>query len=101
MCVECRADVARFAEKWANEGKVVIIAALDGTYQRRPFPAVLALLALSEAVDKLHAVCDGCGADASFTQRIGSESAVEVCCSLILLPYSDRWLRCTCVPIET
>jgi len=34
------ADIARFAEKWANEGKVVIIAALDGTFQRRPFATV-------------------------------------------------------------
>ena len=72
------ADIARFAEKWANEGKVVIIAALVGTFQRRPFPAVLELLALAEAVEKLHSVCDGCGADASFTQRLGTESAVEV-----------------------
>lgn len=79
----CRcADIARFAEKWANEGKVVIIAALDGTFQRRPFPAVLELLALAEAVEKLHSVCDGCGADASFTQRQGTESAVEVSCWL-------------------
>ncbi len=36
----CAADIARFAEKWANEGKVVIIAALDGTFQRRPFATV-------------------------------------------------------------
>ena len=57
---------------------MVIIAALDGTFQRQPFSSVLALLALAEAVEKLHAVCDGCGADAGFTQRIGAESAVEV-----------------------
>jgi hypothetical protein len=36
------ADIAKFAEKWANEGKVVIIAALDGTFQRRPFATVCA-----------------------------------------------------------
>ena len=57
---------------------MVIIAALDGTFQRAPFPAVLDLLALAESVEKLQAVCDGCGADAGFTQRIGAERAVEV-----------------------
>ena len=36
----CATDITRFAEKWANEGKVVIIAALDGTFQRRPFATV-------------------------------------------------------------
>ena len=40
MHMLCTADIARFAEKWANEGKVVIIAALDGTFQRRPFATV-------------------------------------------------------------
>ena len=57
---------------------MVIIAALDGTYQRQPFTSVLALLALAETVEKLHAVCDGCGADAGFTQRLGCENAVKV-----------------------
>ncbi len=37
-----RADLAKFAEKWANDGKIVIIAALDGTFQRRPFAPVRA-----------------------------------------------------------
>ena len=57
---------------------MVIIAALDSTFQRQPFVGVLALLPLAECVDKLHAVCAHCGADAAFTQRIGTESAVQV-----------------------
>ena len=55
-----------------------MIAALDSTFQRQPFGAVLALLPLAEIVEKLHAVCDGCGMDAAFSQRMGTESAVEV-----------------------
>jgi Thymidine kinase len=48
-------DVAKYAEKWANEGKIVAIAALDGTFERRPFDNIVALLPLAEDVRKLKA----------------------------------------------
>eukprot|EP00824_Muranothrix_gubernata_P010393 TRINITY_DN23398_c0_g3_i2.p1 TRINITY_DN23398_c0_g3~~TRINITY_DN23398_c0_g3_i2.p1 ORF type:complete len:286 (+),score=47.68 TRINITY_DN23398_c0_g3_i2:41-859(+) len=71
-------DIAEWAEEQANRGKVVIVAALDGTFQRKPFGRVLDLIPLSESVTKLTAVCQICGQDASFSKRIGSETAVEV-----------------------
>lgn len=54
---------------WANQGKTVIVAALDATYERQPFPnlVVQRLLSKAETVNKLQAVCH-CGANASFTQ---------------------------------
>ena len=36
------------------------MAALDGTFQRVPFPEMLALVPLAEAVTKLQAVCMVC-----------------------------------------
>ena len=30
-------DIVDFSEELANKGKVVIVAALDGTFQRKPF----------------------------------------------------------------
>ena len=39
---------------------------------------ILELLPLAETVDKLRAVCSGCGGDAAFTQRISSEAQIEV-----------------------
>ena len=33
-------DIVEYAEQWANEGKVVIVAALDGTFQRKVSPSV-------------------------------------------------------------
>ena len=62
----------------ATQGKVVIVAALDGTYQREGFPNILKLLPLSESVIKLMAVCMVCYREAAFTKRIGSETEASV-----------------------
>ncbi|KAK9903332.1 hypothetical protein WJX75_003109 [Coccomyxa subellipsoidea] len=71
-------DVVEYAERWANEGKIVIIAALDGTFQRQPFRSILELIPLAEEVFKLQAVCSGCHREAAFTHRLGDEQEVEV-----------------------
>jgi thymidine kinase len=41
----------------ANKNKIVIIAALDGTFQRKPFGNILNLIPKAEKVTKLNAVC--------------------------------------------
>ena len=71
-------DVVAFCEKWANEGKTVIVAALDGDFKRTPFGAVLGLVPIAEDVTKLSAVCHGCGGDAAFTARAGAVATDEV-----------------------
>eukprot|EP00698_Gefionella_okellyi_P022423 TRINITY_DN7430_c0_g1_i2.p1 TRINITY_DN7430_c0_g1~~TRINITY_DN7430_c0_g1_i2.p1 ORF type:complete len:150 (+),score=31.34 TRINITY_DN7430_c0_g1_i2:263-712(+) len=71
-------DIVDWAEEQANKGKAVIVAALDGTFQRKPFGSVLDLIPLAEAVTKLTAVCINCHQPAAFSKRIGSETAVEV-----------------------
>lgn len=71
-------DVDTFSEKMANAGKVVLVAALDGTFQRKPFGTVLNLVPLAETVTKLTAVCMMCQADAAFSLRLGSETQVEL-----------------------
>ena len=71
-------DLIEQSEKWANEGKIVIIAALDCTYQKKPFNGVTDLLAISEKVTKLSAVCMDCGKDAAFTKRTSSEGEIEL-----------------------
>merc|ERR1711959_522658 len=30
-------DIFPFCDKWTSEGKIVVVAALDGTFQRKPF----------------------------------------------------------------
>eukprot|EP00854_Cymbomonas_tetramitiformis_P011148 gene11148-13170_t len=71
-------DVVEFAERWANNGKIVVIAALDGTFQRKAFNNILELVPLAEKVTKLTAVCNICSQDAPFSKRLGGELEVEV-----------------------
>lgn len=60
----------------ANIGKIVVVAALDGDFQRTEFGKILQLVPLAESVVKLNAVCMSCFHDASFTKRISNEQEV-------------------------
>jgi thymidine kinase len=71
-------DVASWCEEMANRGKIVVVAGLDGTFQRRPFQQILDLVPLAEDVTKLRAVCMACFQDASFSKRTTAEAGVEV-----------------------
>jgi thymidine kinase len=66
-------DIVESCEFLANNGKTVIVAALNGTYDRKPFGRTLELVSVSERVVKLNAVCMHCFQDAAFTKRLGTE----------------------------
>lgn len=53
-------DIVEFTEDLANRGIVVIVAALDATFQRKPFGNIISLVPLAEKVYKLTAVCVYC-----------------------------------------
>jgi len=80
-------DICIFAEHFANMGKTVIISALDGTYQRKPFGKIPYLVCLAEEVVKLQAVCQ-CGKDAAFTKRISDDTEEEV------IGGQDKYVAC-------
>ena len=69
-------DVVEMCEHLANIGKIVIVAALSGSYKRKDFDypcgRVSSLLSICEKIDKLSAWC-GCGKDADFSKRISDE----------------------------
>ncbi|XP_067914474.1 thymidine kinase, cytosolic [Heterodontus francisci] len=71
-------DCVEFAEEMANKEKTVIVAALDGTFQRKAFGNILNLVPLAESVVKLSAVCMECYREAAYTKRLGTEKEVEV-----------------------
>ncbi|XP_077980452.1 thymidine kinase, cytosolic-like [Glandiceps talaboti] len=71
-------DCVEFSEEMADKGKKVIVAALDGTFQRKGFGNILNLVPLAESVIKLNAVCMHCYSEAAYTKRIGAETAVEI-----------------------
>jgi thymidine kinase len=62
--------IADVASTLAGEGRRVIGAGLDQDFRGEPFGPMPLLLALAERVDKLHAICVVCGAEASRTQRL-------------------------------
>jgi len=70
--------VVEFAEQVAASGKIVIIAALDGDFLRRPFGRILELIPLAEKVDKLSAVCSSCFGEAAFTHRTVASTDLEL-----------------------
>ncbi|OHS96612.1 thymidine kinase family protein [Tritrichomonas foetus] len=71
-------DVVEFSERLANNGKVVIVAGLDGTFQRKPFGHILNLISRCEILTKLSAVCTETGRDAPFSQRIVNNTEIEL-----------------------
>lgn len=54
----------------AHRGLRVIVAGLDTDFRGEPFGPLPALVAQSEEVTKLHAICMRCGGEASRTQRL-------------------------------
>ncbi|KAM3145845.1 hypothetical protein pb186bvf_002140 [Paramecium bursaria] len=72
-------DIVTFSEKLANDGKIILIAALDGTFDRKPFNNILELVPLAEKVKKLNAVCWFCKQEiAAFTKRIVESQEIEL-----------------------
>lgn len=71
-------DIAEFSDKYACLGKTIVIAALNSTYQRKPFPVIADLIAISEEIINLKAVCSICTGDAYFTKRITDNNDLEV-----------------------
>jgi thymidine kinase len=57
-------------------GKRIILAGLDTTFAGEPFPPIPDLLAVSDEVVKLSAVCMQCGAPAVHTQRLSSSQSL-------------------------
>lgn len=64
-------DLVQVAEDLAYRHDMrVILAGLDMDFRARPFGPMPELLARARNIEKLHAVCNVCGEDASRTQRL-------------------------------
>lgn len=63
-------NIVAVADELANQGIRVIIAGLDTDFRGEPFGPMPKLMALSESVTKLNAICPVCGSPASRTQRL-------------------------------
>ena len=85
------ADIVEFSNKAANSGKIVIMSALNGTFEQTGFPTIMELIPMCEKVKKLSAICKVCSANANYSFKTtptnskgliqigGSESYIPVC----------------------
>ena len=64
-------DLIPLVLELVHAGKRILIAGLDTTFTAEPFGPMPALMAISDEVTKLSAVCMVCGAPAIHTQRLG------------------------------
>jgi thymidine kinase len=80
-------------------GKRILIAGLDTTFNAEPFGPIPALMAISDEVSKLSAVCMVCGSPAIHTQRLGQSQELvlvgaaglyEARCRTHFKPYTDE-----------
>ena len=62
--------IVQVATALAERGRRVILAGIDTDFRGEPFGPMPQLMAVSEVVDKLHAICVLCGAPASRNQRL-------------------------------
>jgi len=87
-----------FCDKHANAGRIVIVAALDGDFNRKPFGEVCDLVPLCETVTKLSAVCMVYfKSGAPFTKRLVQSDAIELIGGLN--EYEARCRKCLNAPI--
>ncbi len=95
-------EVVEVIQHLANSGKRVIVAGLDQDFRGEPFGVVPELMALSESVTKLHAVCLVCGSPASRTQRLIDGKPASYNDPIILVgaseSYEPRCRHCHEVP---
>lgn len=63
-------ELVAVVQELADNGQRVIISGIDQTYRGEPFTPVQSLLAIADDVEKLTAICDSCGCQATRTQRL-------------------------------
>lgn len=63
-------DLADTCNAWAKEGRIVIVAALNGTFRSKPFESVSTVIPVADDVKMLKAVCDVCYSDRAAFSRM-------------------------------
>lgn len=63
-------DIVSVCTTLAGKGVRVLVAGLDMDYKGKPFGPMPQLMAISEYVTKVHAICVSCGNLAQFSHRI-------------------------------
>ena len=70
-------DLAVVCDRWAHEGRDVLVATLISDYNRDPFAAPSALLSKADKIVFMEASCAQCGREASFTYYLGERQSKQ------------------------
>lgn len=84
-------QIVEIIDELANQGHRVIVAGLDTDFRGEPFGVVPELMALSESVTKLNAICPVCGSPASRTQRLIDGEPASYYDPIILVGASESY----------
>nr|WP_256521952.1 thymidine kinase [Halobacillus sp. A5] len=84
-------NIVEVVECLADRGIRVIVAGLDTDFRGEPFGKVPELMALSESVTKLNAICPVCGSPASRTQRLINGEPASYDDPIILVGASESY----------
>lgn len=95
-------DIVKVINKLADEGIRVIVAGLDMDFKAEPFHPMPEIMAISEMVTKLHAVCNKCGKEASRSQRLINGKPAKYDDPIVVIGASESYeARCRhCHEIE-
>ncbi|MBF0715054.1 thymidine kinase [Gemelliphila palaticanis] len=95
-------DIVNIINDLANRGSRVIVAGLDMDFKGQPFYPVPNIMAISEIVTKLHAVCTVCGSEASRSQRLIDGKPAKMDDPIVVVGASEAYeARCRhCHKIE-
>lgn len=84
-------EIVNVVNKLAGRGIRVIVAGLDTDFRGEPFGQMPTLMALSETVTKLNAICPICASPASRTQRLINGEPASYNDPIILVGASESY----------
>lgn len=90
-------EIIEIVQTFADNGINVLVAGLDRDFKGEPFGPIPALLTIAEKITKLTAICtvQGCGAEASRTQRLINGKPAPYESPLILIGSQESYTaRC-------
>ena len=95
-------DIVKIINKLADDGIRVIVAGLDMDVKAEPVHPMPEIMAISEMVTKLHAVCNKCGKEASRSQRLINGKPAKYDDPIVVIGASESYeARCRhCHEIE-
>lgn len=84
-------EIVNIVEQLAKNGNRVVVAGLDMDFRGEPFEPMPKLLAVSEQVTKLQAVCAVCGSPSSRTQRLINGEPAKIDDPIILVGANESY----------